>query len=113
MALGRLRNFALIVCFGSVALGCQSYEEGMRVLCDSPKNADLSQHDPAERMRKFSEWIDDHVKNGEVRELFNSLSDMSPEQRVVAIERAAAKAKIDPCLVAEAWKQASAEPSAP
>ena len=108
MVESRLHSVVLIVCLGAFTGGCQSYEEGMRVLCDSPKNADLSQHDPAERMRRYAQWLDEHINNRDVRELLKAISGMSPEQRRAAVNEAADKANIKPCLVTETWVEEDA-----
>ncbi|MCP4444765.1 MAG: hypothetical protein GY811_05390 [Myxococcales bacterium] len=78
----------------------QSFEAGMQLLCDSVDKVD-SNLAPSERQRAVAQWIDENVKNSQVRELFSIMGDVPPNKRAGMMKAAAAKAGITLCAIAE------------
>ena len=78
----------------------QSFQDGLAKLCNSINEvpADLA---PAEKQRAVSAYINEHVQNTEVRELFTLLGQMPPKQRPGMMAAAAAKAGLNGCPIAE------------
>jgi hypothetical protein len=53
----------------------QSYEDGVRVLCDAPTHC-MDNRDAADRAVCVGEWTRDHVKNDQVRKDISAMAVM-------------------------------------
>ena len=87
-------------------VGCQSRAEGLRALCDAPRDCPECMSAPPELQAVLlSTYIDDHLSNGEVRDLFQPLPQVDPAQRVVLVRDAAAAEGITECPLLDVWGQ--------
>ena len=78
----------------------QSFQEGMQALCNSIDAVPASE-DPAQHQRQLARWLDTHVTNAQVREVFALIGDMPASQRPGMLSAAAAKAGLQSCALAE------------
>ena len=78
----------------------QSFKAGMIALCKSIDVVAKSS-DPALYQREMATWIEKHVTNTKVRELFTLIGEMPPSQRPGMMGAAAAKAGVQTCALAE------------
>ena len=78
----------------------QSFQEGMQRLCDSVNEVDR-ELSPSDRQRAVAQWIDTHVSNEQVRELFTIMAQVPPSKRAGMMKAAATKAGIASCAIAE------------
>lgn len=78
----------------------QSFQEGMQRLCDSIQQVD-SDLDPSSRQVAIAKWIDENVKNTQVRELFSIMGEVPPSKRAGMMQAAAAKAGLESCPIAD------------
>lgn len=77
----------------------QTFKEGMQLLCDSINKVETTA--PAEMQQAVATWIDENVKNPDVRELFSIMGNVAPNKRAGMMKAAAAKAGITTCAIAE------------
>lgn len=94
---------------GSAPEGAQSFEEGMRVLCNSPEEAKITEETPDVRAQKLFQWIQEHVTNAEVSEMFTSLADLPPDQKREKLQEAMTKASITDCPLTGMWELTEAQ----
>lgn len=86
-------------------VGCQSRAEGFRVLCNAPRDCAACMAAPPEQQATLlAAYIDDHLSNGEVRDLFQHLPQVDPAQRATLVRSAAAADGITECPVLEVWE---------
>jgi hypothetical protein len=96
-----------MVLLGLAALslgGCQSYDEGVMVICESAAAVGAEELDPPARASLASIWVFEHLENPDARALFRSLAPLSPERKAEAVRRVAAEAGITECSLAELWE---------
>ncbi len=89
----------LVVPKGEPDPGRQSFAEGMAALCDSYAKAPKSD-DPIESQKLLHSWIEEHVTNKRVREVFTLVGTVPPKQRSGMLRAAAAKVGIRECALA-------------
>lgn len=84
----------------------QSFDEAMRIVCDAPDKAEVSDSGgEANRSMVLAMWIDARVRNPEVRRLMTSLAAQEGNQgKIAALESGARRAGIAPCKLAELWR---------
>jgi hypothetical protein len=72
------------------AAGCgQSFDEGIRVICQSPAGAAETAQDPPEKAAAASSWVAQHLENEEARMFFMSLARHSAERKAALVRKAA------------------------
>jgi hypothetical protein len=79
--------------------GEQSFHEGMVALCESYEKVPKSD-DPIESQKLLHAWLEEHVTNVKVREVFTMVGEMPPSQRGGMLRAAAAKVGITHCALA-------------
>ncbi len=100
------RLFSAVVLVGAgLSLGCQSYTEGMQVLCDAPNEADLAQVAPDQRFRVMADYLDDAVSNERVETLFEALAVKAPADKLAAVEAAQKEAGVTQCGFADELRE--------
>ena len=95
-----IASIALIAGFALVA--CQSYDDGIAALCNSPSTCEeCSQVVPEMRPMTLSQHIDDVVKNGRANDLYQSFAEIDNPERVQRLREAAAEVGLEECLLAD------------
>jgi len=85
-----------------VSMGCQSYEEGVSVICNAPESCEECSHaPPTERQSQLASYIDSHLSNEDAQDLFHSLASMPPDARAQALREAANATRNRDCRMAE------------
>lgn len=79
----------------------QSVYQAMQILCASDEEAGVENFAPAERQAAKSRWIAARLTNREVRDLFARMGEMSPQDRVKAVEEMVEKAQLKTCDILE------------
>lgn len=82
-----------------LAPGAQTFPEGMLALCESYQKVAKSD-DPVESQKLLHAWLEEHVTNEKVREVFMLVGEMPPSQRSGMLRAAAAKVGIKSCALA-------------
>lgn len=90
----------------------QSFYDGMLALCDSYEKAPKSD-EPAESQKLLHAWLEEHVTNKKVREVFTLVGTMPPSQRSGMLRAAAAKVGITSCALAGPDPLDTVAPAAP
>lgn len=79
-----------------VLSACGSFEDDMRMMCEAPKKAVLTEKDPAKKAEEIARHISRNVRSREARELFQTLPAADPSARTRLLEDAVRRAGIDP-----------------
>lgn len=96
-----LASFALVL-----LVGCQDYETGVQTLCNAPRDCvGCVEAAPDQRSRVMAEHITRSVRNGEVVEMFDAMANMPAEKRAPMLRKAAEKAGLSRCMLAEQFEQ--------
>lgn len=86
--------------------GCQSRGEALRIVCNAPNDcAECRGADPAVRATLLAQYIDDHVSNGEVREMFGALAGADPAARRAILERETAAEGLTECPILDVFSE--------
>lgn len=80
----------------------QTFEQGMQLLCDSPKVAKGAKT-PEEKGVLMSEYANQHLTNAKVRRLLGGIESMSKDQKYLYLRKAAQEAKIQDCLLLKSY----------
>lgn len=100
-------GFTAFIASSALVSACQSEEDGMRALCDAPRTCEeCGNAAPEIRASVLARHVDDVVTNSEVSELFDSLAERSPEERVRIVRERASNAGIDHCAIVDVWSEA-------
>ena len=95
-----IASITLVAGLGMAA--CQSYDDGMAALCNSPRTCEeCANVAPDVRMRTLAQHIDDIVKNGRANDLFQSFAEIDVPERVQRLREAAAEVGLEECLLAD------------
>lgn len=85
---------------------CQSRGEALRVVCNAPNDCvECRNADPATRATLLAAYIDDHVSNGDVQELFAALAGADPATRRTLIRNAATEEGITECPILDVFTE--------
>jgi len=71
----------------------------MQLVCDAAHRSGAENANPAERQRVISDWLAKEVTNAEIRALVASLGELAPGEAKHAIEAAATKHAVSPCIL--------------
>ena len=78
----------------------------MLAVCEAPRNcAACKDATPEERSKLIAQYVEQHVRNDEVKELFSSLATMRPEDRVATLRKAAEADGLAGCMLADQWAE--------
>lgn len=92
------------VLFAGLAGGCQSYESGVQLLCESPKHcAECLKLEPAAQIPALFEYSAQHVRNGKLQDQISKLLTLPYEERVPALRKMASDADVAGCELADLW----------
>jgi hypothetical protein len=93
----------LLIPFLFAALGCQSYQDGLAAICNSPQTCGepCATAPPEMKLMMNAKHIDDVVSNGEAEAFFESLAAAAPEQKVIMLKQEAEKAGLPGCPLAD------------
>jgi len=98
------------------AVGCQSYESGVQLACESPRHCpDCPQAAGETRVKALQAYVDKHLRNDEARAAFTKSFAGPPEDVASSLRKTAKDAGIAGCLLAdvvEASRKTSDPPSA-
>lgn len=98
-----VRLFIAVSAFAVVA-GCQSRSSALTAMCQAPVDcAECMQADPSSRMRLLAQHIESSISNGEVESLFESMANMSADERTTAMEQMLQEEGISECPMLEIW----------
>lgn len=90
---------------GAVALlsiGCQSYESGIQLICESPKHCGPCDKLKGEaRVRALQDYASEHVRNEDAKRVLRSLEDAPADERGKQLREIATKASVAACPMAE------------
>lgn len=85
---------------------CQSRADALRVVCNAPNDCvECRNADPSRRATLLAAYIDDHVSNGDVQELFAALAGADPGMRRTLIGNAAAEEGITECPILDVFTE--------
>ncbi len=104
-----LASFALVL-----LVGCQDYETGVQTLCNAPRDCvGCVDAAPDQRSRVMAEHITRSVRNGEVVEMFEAMANMPLDERAPLLRKAAEKAGLSRCILAEQFEQEAKDAAVP
>lgn len=105
-----MKRIAGAVAAVSLALGgCQSYGQGVEVICEAPNNCpDCANADPSARMALMARGIDESLSNGKAGELFRALGALPVAERIARLEAEAKAAGLATCPLVEELRKAEA-----
>ena len=89
----------------------QSFDEAMRLVCDAPEQADLPDESTGatNRALALAAWLDQRVRNQEVRQLMGSVAAQESSQgKIDALMKGAKRAGIERCSLADLWGSGAA-----
>jgi len=98
--------FAVLLGSATVSLPAhaESFQEGMQLICQSPKQAKVeSLRDRSKQLTTAAKWIDEHLRNREARQVFDSLPPLELVEKAAKVREAAYKAGISECPLADLW----------
>lgn len=104
-----LRRSALsfsVLAASLTATACQSHDTALLAVCEAPRNCTACKDaSPPERSQLIAQYVEQHVRNDDVKALFSSLGSMSPTDRVAALRAAAEADGLAGCMLADQWAQ--------
>ncbi len=96
---------AVVSILGPFVGGCQSYEEGVEVICEGPNDcAECAQVAPELRWQVMAREIDKGLSNGEAEKLFDRCAELAPAERAALLRGEAEKAGLATCPMADSWE---------
>jgi len=105
-----MRKAAVLAVFAIAVGACQSYEDGVRVICQGPTLcAECANATPDMRMGLMARAIEENLGNGKAEDLFGSLAELTPQERGARLEAEAKAAGLADCPLAAEMRQAAAE----
>jgi hypothetical protein len=95
-----MKNFLSLL--GLVLItGCQSYSQGLRVICDSPHNVPTGDMaDPATHVN-LARWIASNLSNRNAIALFEALASAEVTTKIEILESESKKAGLASCSLPE------------
>ena len=104
------RFLSVLVMVGAgLSLGCQSYPEGVRIMCDAPNRAEMARVEPEYRLKVIAEYVEDAVSNGRAEALFEGLAVLSVTDKLAAVEAARKEAKLTQCGLSDELRNLAKE----
>lgn len=96
---------AVVSILGPFVAGCQSYEEGVEVICEGPNDcSECAQVVPEMRGQVMARQIEKGLSNGEAKKLFDECAMLAPADRAAKLRAEAEKAGLATCPMADSWE---------
>ena len=85
----------------------QTYDEAIAILCDAARRAVLPDRsaDPGADDAAIAQQVSTEISNPEVRQLFDTMRNSPPSERVKLLREAARKSGVSSCALADRWDE--------
>ncbi len=95
-----------IVAMGFALGGCQSYEDGIKAICEAPNHCEkCAKVAPDARGRLLAQQVEKDTSNGKAESFFESLGYMEPAERLTKLREEASSAGLTDCPLADKWEE--------
>lgn len=112
MGRGVMRRLVLtaLVCLSA----CQSYDNGMQLICDAPKHCKECEGKQGEdKLRALDGYIEQHLRNEDAKQALLSLKDAPHHEQGKQLRRMATEAGLSSCPMADVMDEVAPSTPAP
>lgn len=93
---------------------CQSYDNGMQLICDAPKHCKECEAEQGEdKLRALDGYIEQHLRNEDAKQALLSLKDAPHHEQGKQLRRMATEAGLSSCPMADVMDEVAPSTPAP